>query len=149
MARVVLSPGREASTRRGADKVKLDDAFGIHEQAVRVRTQRAEILAGNLANADTPGFKARDVDFAAVLRGETSGRVALATTQSGHLSGEGGAVATGSLLYRNPTQASLDGNTVDIAREQVEFSSNAMQYQASLRLLEGKVRSLLTAIKGD
>jgi flagellar basal-body rod protein FlgB len=58
-------------------------------------------------------------------------------------------VATSALLYRNPTQASLDGNTVDVVREQVEFSSNAMQYQASLRFLEGKLRSLLTAIKGD
>ena len=129
--------------------MKLDDAFGIHEQAVRLRTQRAEILAGNLANADTPGFKARDVDFAALLRQEMPGDVGLATTRPGHVGGASQGVATSALLYRNPTQASLDGNTVDVVREQVEFSSNAMQYQASLRFLEGKLRSLLTAIKGD
>ncbi|MCU0766928.1 MAG: flagellar basal body rod protein FlgB [Gammaproteobacteria bacterium] len=129
--------------------MKLDDAFGIHEQAVRLRTQRAEILAGNLANADTPGFKARDVDFAALLRQEMPGDVGLATTRPGHVGGTSQGVATSALLYRNPTQASLDGNTVDVVREQVEFSSNAMQYQASLRFLEGKLRSLLTAIKGD
>ena len=129
--------------------MKLDDAFGIHEQAVRLRTQRAEILAGNLANADTPGFKARDVDFAALLRKEMPGDVRLATTQPGHVGAASQGVAASQLLYRNPTQASLDGNTVDVVREQVEFSSNAMQYQASLRFLEGKLRSLLTAIKGD
>ncbi len=88
--------------------MKLDDAFGIHEQAVRLRTQRAEILAGNLANADTPGFKARDVDFAALLRQEMPGDVGLATTRPGHVGGMSQGVATSALLYRNPTQASRD-----------------------------------------
>lgn len=129
--------------------MKLDEAFGIHEQAVRLRTQRAEILAGNLSNADTPGFKARDVDFAALLRKEMPGDVRLAATQPGHIGTDARVISTSQLQYRNPTQASLDGNTVDAVREQVEFSSNAMQYQASLRFLEGKLRNLLTAIRGD
>ena len=129
--------------------MKLDDAFGIHEQAVRLRTQRAEILAANLANADTPGFKARDVDFAAMLRKELPGGVRLVATQQGHIGADARVVSTNQLQYRNPTQASLDNNTVDVVREQVEFSSNAMQYQASLRFLEGKLSSLLTAIKGQ
>jgi flagellar basal-body rod protein FlgB len=129
--------------------MKLDDAFGIHEHAVRLRTQRAEILAGNLANADTPGFKARDVDFAALLRKELPADVRLAATGPGHIGDDARLFSTNQLMYRNPQQASLDGNTVDAVREQVEFSANAMQYQASLRFLEGKLRSLLTAIKGD
>jgi flagellar basal-body rod protein FlgB len=129
--------------------MKLDDAFGIHEHAVRLRTQRAEILAGNLANADTPGFKARDVDFAALLRKELPADVRLAATRPEHIGDDARLFSTNQLMYRNPQQASLDGNTVDAVREQVEFSANAMQYQASLRFLEGKLRSLLTAIKGD
>jgi flagellar basal-body rod protein FlgB len=129
--------------------MKIDEAFGIHEHALRLRAARSEVLAANLANADTPGFKARDVDFAAVLRQELPGPVRLAATQPGHIGSDSGPVAAGQLQYRNPTQPSVDGNTVDVVREQVAFSQNAMQYQASLRFLEGRLRSLLTAIKGD
>ncbi len=129
--------------------MKIDEAFGIHEQALRLRAARAEVLAANLANADTPGFKARDVDFAAILRGELPSPVRLAATQPGHIGSDNGVIPSSRLLYRNPTQPSVDGNTVDMVREQVAFSQNAMQYQASMRLLDGKIRSLLTAIKGD
>jgi flagellar basal-body rod protein FlgB len=129
--------------------MKIDEALGVHEHALRLRAARSEVLAANLANADTPGFKARDVDFAAVLRRELPGAVRLAATQPGHLGRNAGLVAGSQLLYRNPTQPSVDGNTVDAVREQVAFSQNAMQYQASLRFLEGGIRSLLTAIKGD
>ena len=129
--------------------MKIDEAFGIHEQALRLRAARSEVLAANLANADTPGFKARDVDFAAVLRQELPSPVRLAATQPGHIGNDNGLVAASQLLYRNPAQPSVDGNTVDAVQEQVAFSQNAMQYQASLRFLEGRIRSLLTAIKGD
>ena len=129
--------------------MKIDEAFGVHEHALRLRAARSEVLAANLANADTPGFKARDVDFAAMLRRELPGTVTLAATQPGHLGTETGAIPSRQLLFRNPTQPSIDGNTVDSMREQVAFSENAMQYQASLRFLEGRIRSLLTAIKGD
>ena len=129
--------------------MKIDEAFGIHEQALRLRAARAEVLAANLANADTPGFKARDVDFAAVLRQELPSPVRLAATQPGHIGSDNGVIPSSQLLYRNPTQPSIDGNTVDVVHEQVAFSQNAMQYQASLRFLEGRIRSLLTAIKGD
>jgi flagellar basal-body rod protein FlgB len=129
--------------------MKLDDALGIHEHALRLRAARGEVLAANLANADTPGFKARDVDFAAVLRRELPGPVRLAATQPGHLGNDNGLVPASQLRYRNPEQPSVDGNTVDVVREQVAFSQNAMQYQASLRFLDGRIRSLLTAIKGD
>lgn len=129
--------------------MKIDEAFGIHEQALRLRAARAEVLAANLANADTPGFKARDVDFAAILRGELPSPVRLTATRPGHIGSDNGVIPSSRLLYRNPIQPSVDGNTVDMVREQVAFSQNAMQYQASMRLLDGKIRSLLTAIKGD
>lgn len=129
--------------------MKIDDALGVHEHALRLRAARGEVLAANLANADTPGFKARDLDFAAVLRREMPGTVRLAATQPGHLGRDTSVVPASQLLYRTPSQPSLDGNTVDVVREQVAFSQNAMQYQASLRFLDGRLRSLLTAIKGE
>jgi len=129
--------------------MKIDEAFGVHEHALRLRAARAEVLSANLANADTPGFKARDLDFAAMLRKELPGPVRLAATQPGHVSTDSGLVPASRLQYRVPSQPSLDGNTVDVTREQVAFSQNAMQYQASLRFLDGKIRSLLTAIKGE
>jgi len=128
--------------------MKLDDAFGIHEEALRVRARRSEVLASNLANADTPGYKARDFDFQAMLRNEIQNPVRLASTQRGHIRNDSGVVASTQMAYRIPQQASLDGNTVETEREQTEFSANAMRYQASLRFLDGRIKGLLTAIKG-
>ena len=129
--------------------MKIDEAFGVHEHALRLRAARSEVLSANLANADTPGFKARDVDFAAMLRKELPGPVRLVATQPGHVQSDTGLIPASRLEYRIPTQPSVDGNTVDVVREQVAFSQNTMQYQASLRFLDGKIRSLLTAITGE
>jgi len=128
--------------------MKLDDAFGIHEEALRIRSRRSEVLASNLANADTPGYKARDFDFQAMLRKEIQNPVRLASTHQGHMRNDQGVVASTQMAYRIPQQASLDGNTVEMEREQTEFSANAMRYQASLRFLDGRIKGLLTAIKG-
>jgi flagellar basal-body rod protein FlgB len=128
--------------------MKLDDAFGIHEEALRVRARRSEVLASNLANADTPGYKARDFDFQAMLRNEIQNPVRLASTHAGHIRNDQVIVASTQMAYRIPQQASLDGNTVEAEREQTEFSANAMRYQASLRFLDGRIKGLLTAIKG-
>lgn len=130
--------------------MKLDDAFGIHEQALKLRSQRSELLAGNLANADTPGFKARDFDFAQVLKGQVAQGADLRTTNTRHISTAGsGVVPAGALGYRVPLQASVDGNTVDVEQEQMAFSRNAMEYQASLQFLSGRIKGLLSAIRGD
>ena len=129
--------------------MKLDDAFGIHEEALRLRGRRSEVLASNLANADTPGYKARDFDFQAMLRQEIQQPVRLAATRPGHIRNDQGLVATTQMAYRIPQQPSLDGNTVEIEREQTEFSANAMRYQASLRFLDGRIKGLMTAIKGQ
>ena len=131
--------------------ITLDGALGIHEQALGLRAQRAELLAANLANADTPNYQARDIDFKAALtsaKAAGQGRLPLAATDAGHLQhGAGGINA--SLLYRNPHQASLDGNTVDTQVEQAEFAQNALHYMASLTFLSGKINGLKNAIKGE
>jgi flagellar basal-body rod protein FlgB len=129
--------------------MKLDDVFGIHEEALRLRARRSEVLAANLANADTPGYKARDFDFKAVLRQEMQAPVRLAATQDRHLRHDQGVVASTQMAYRIPQQASLDGNSVEVEREKTEFSANAMRYQASLRFLDSKISSLMLAIKGN
>ena len=129
--------------------MKLDDVFGIHEEALRLRAKRSEVLAANMANADTPGYKARDIDFRAMLRKEVQAPVRLAATHSSHISSDQGIVASTQMGYRIPHQPSLDGNTVEVEREQGEFSENAMRYQASLRFLDGKIKGLLRAIKGN
>ena len=119
------------------------------EQALRVRARRAEVLASNLSNADTPGYKARDIDFQNVLKQQMVQPVRLQTTHSGHLSTASNGFDLGDLRYRIPNSPSLDGNTVDDQLEKTAFSSNAMEYQASLRFLNGKIQGLLRAIKGE
>jgi flagellar basal-body rod protein FlgB len=123
--------------------------FGIHEDALVLRSRRNEVLASNLANADTPGYKARDFDFNAILRREMQPAVRLATTRPGHIATDTGLVASTQMGYRVPQQASLDGNTVEVEREQTEFMANALRYQASLRFLDGKVKGLKLAMKGQ
>ena len=129
--------------------ISFDSALGIHQQALAVRTQRTELLASNIANVDTPGFKARDIDFKSTLMNinhQSSGSVL--TTNSKHIHNEMGS-ASAEVLYRVPNQSSLDGNTVDGNLEKSAFSENAIRYQASLTFLEGKFRGMLAAIKGE
>lgn len=128
--------------------ISFDRALGIHAQALDLRVSRAEVLANNLANADTPGFQARDIDFKAVLNGQMDGALNLATTDGKHLPLADAGVTT-ELKYRVPTQASLDGNTVDTQQEVAEFTKNVLDYQASFRFLNGKFKSLSSAIRGE
>lgn len=126
----------------------IDTAFGNHAQALLLRARRAEVLAGNLANADTPNYKARDVDFRSVLAGAENNAMALRKTSSAHLPAVETA-QTAELKYRVPMQPSLDGNTVDTQIEYAEFGRNAAQYQASLTFLSGRIKTLMTAIRGE
>jgi len=129
--------------------ISLDSALGVHAQALQLRSRRAELLAENLANADTPGYKARDVDFKQAL-GSAQQAGALKVTQPHHI--QPGAVNGANSIqtgYRNPLQPSLDGNTVDVQVEQAAFARNAVDYQTSLTFLSGRIRTLLTAIRGD
>ena len=128
--------------------INFDNALGIHPQALVMREKRSEILAANLANVDTPNYKARDLDFKAVLSQTMSSENHLERTQQGHMSAPNTTLG-GDLLYRNPQQASLDGNTVEAHIEQSKYAENAVQYQASLRFINGKFSGLMSAIRGD
>ena len=136
----------------------IDRAIGFHGEALALRAQRSEVLAGNLANADTPGYAARDIDFAATLAARMDGTRAadgraMARTHPGHQStiaagptGSGGAVE---ILYRQPLQPTADGNTVEAHVEKAAFMENAAGYEASLRFLESRVSGLMNALRGD
>ena len=125
--------------------------FGVHEQAMYTQSRRAQLLAANIANADTPKFKARDIDFNAALQQALTypkGYGPLAASHQRHIQppsfGNGYEV-----LYRQPRQASIDGNTVETQTEMSEYTENSVRYMASLRFLGGKIQSLQSAIKGQ
>ena len=133
----------------------LDQYLGVHAAALDVRARRTELIANNLANADTPGYKARDIDFRQAMAraaGETpTSGVHLSTTQAGHIGGAASADATTSpdLKYRTPLAPALDGNTVDGQLEQAAFAENTVRYQATLSFISSKFRALMTAITGQ
>ena len=104
----------------------IDRAFGIHGQALEIRSQRLELLASNIANAATPGYKARDLDFRAALAGQAD-----------------------AVRYRVPVTSSLDGNTVELATEQTQFAQNAIQYRTTLGFLNGRIGGIMQALKGE
>ncbi|HEY8519039.1 MAG TPA: flagellar basal body rod protein FlgB [Gammaproteobacteria bacterium] len=127
----------------------IDAALGIHPQALAVGARRLEVLAANLANADTPGFKARDVDFRAALAtatGERAGR--LEATHPKHLTAPRASAAP-ELRYRIPNEPSLDGNTVEGPLEQAAFAEAAVRYQASLDFLAQRIEGLRKALRGE
>ena len=131
----------------------IDAALGIHPQALVLRARRAEVLAANLANSDTPNYKARDLDFRAALTGAQAqrgdGTLSLASTDTAHLQADGAGLPGAALLYRMPSQPSIDGNTVDSQVEYSQFAQNAIQYQASLTFLNSRIHTLMSAIRGD
>jgi flagellar basal-body rod protein FlgB len=131
---------------------KLDSALRFHQEALNLRARRQEVLSANIAHADTPNYKARDFEFSATLsqaveRGRQSASTSMATTSSRHISGEAAAGSGAGLLYRTPNQSSLDGNTVEMDVERVNFADNAMRYEANLTILSSKIKSLLSAVQ--
>lgn len=131
--------------------INIDKALGIFPQALELRSRRAEILANNLANGDTPGFMARDVDFKDVLggmMGEATATPALQTTQNRHANDLLSPDSINGLMYRMAAQPSVDGNTVDMQKERTEFVRNTQEFQAAFTFLNSKLKGLMTAIKG-
>jgi flagellar basal-body rod protein FlgB len=122
--------------------------LAAHVQALRVRELRNEVLSSNLANADTPNYRARDVDFGTALRSAEAG-LRMTTTSALHSEGSPRVGTGAGITYRTPTQPSLDGNTVDVDVEQAAFAENAVAYRASLTFLNGQIRTLHLAIKGS
>ncbi|MGA3156155.1 MAG: flagellar basal body rod protein FlgB [Steroidobacteraceae bacterium] len=132
----------------------INSYLGVHAQALMVESRRTELLASNLANADTPNYKARDIDFKQALAAAgsaSSSSLALQTTQAGHQSTESSASLANEpgVQYRVPMAPALDGNTVDEQLEQSAFAENSVRYQATLTILNSKLRSLMTAITGS
>lgn len=138
----------------------LDSMLGIHSAALQLQRSRMDVLASNIANADTPGYKAKDIDFNRVMAslvgtGE-GGAAALTQTDPAHL-GAGGIAASadldsaikGASVYRVASQPSADGNTVDVQVEQAQFADAALHYQASLSFIDHRLKSLMTAITGQ
>lgn len=123
-------------------------AFSQHEQALRFRALRNQVLSSNIANADTPNFKARDLDFADALKGARQESIGLKQTSDLHKQAWGTTRDGAHTMYRVPTQPTLDGNTVEMDVEQAAFAENALQYRASLAFLDGKIRTLRYALKG-
>jgi len=132
--------------------ITFDKALGIHEPAMRLRAQRAGLLASNLANADTPGFKARDIDFQQALADRMQGRSAdmsMAATHTGHIKTRMQGIGSVETQYRIPNQPSIDGNTVEEQVEHAEFMQNNLEFQTSFTFLNSKFKGLTKAIKGE
>jgi flagellar basal-body rod protein FlgB len=139
----------------------IDRLFNLHQAALGARAYRSQVLASNIANADTPGYQARDVDFKATLAqaqttlaqtqgGGQSAGSAMVRTSTRHMGPggtQGSAAANGPIVYRTVTQASIDNNTVDVDVERAQFADNAMRYEASLTFINSKIKSLLAAMQ--
>lgn len=136
---------------------KIDQYLGFNETALSLRAQRQELLASNIANADTPNYKARDIDFNSALQGAlaSKGTAAgpLATTAGGHIGRglpSGNTLANGTpVLYRGEVQGAVDGNTVDMDVERNQFADNALRYEAGITMINHQIKGLLAAIQGQ
>lgn len=129
---------------------RITDTLNFQTQALALRSERQRLLASNIANADTPGYQARDIDFARALR-EATGEIgtpgALTATNSAHIAPLAGARGESGKQYALQSQTSLDSNGVDMDRERASFADNAVKYEATLRFINGSVRTALDAMK--
>jgi flagellar basal-body rod protein FlgB len=128
--------------------INLDNLMGFHHKALQVRTDRMEVLAGNLANANTPGYKAKDIDFQKAMKSAQQSRGQnLTRTHDNHI--KGSTQGIGELQFRTPNQPDTgDGNTVDVQVERNKFLDNGLRYQAGMEFLNGKIRGIKKALKG-
>ncbi|MDT3249874.1 flagellar basal body rod protein FlgB [Serratia sp. root2] len=132
---------------------KLDAALRFGQEALNLRAQRQEILAANIANADTPGYQARDIDFAGQLnkvlaQGRASGSgIALNMTSARHIPAQNMQPPQLDLLFRVPDQPSMDGNTVDMDRERTHFADNSLKYQTDLTLINGQIKGMMSVLQ--
>lgn len=131
---------------------KLDETLRFQQTALSLRAVRQELLASNIANADTPNYKAKDVDFASALKNAltgTSATLPIAQTSPMHLQGNAGSTILGApVMYRRPVQPSADGNTVDMDVERAQFADNALRYESSVKFVSDQLKEILTAIQG-
>jgi len=130
---------------------RIDSAFQFEQAALGLRSARQELLASNIANADTPNYKAKDIDFASALQGAMAGAnkasLPLTTTSPAHFGVATGESVMGSpVMYRNVLQPSADGNTVDMDVERAQYADNALRYEASVSFVSGQVKDVLAAL---
>ncbi len=135
---------------------KLDEALHFQQTALRLRAERQQVLASNIANADTPNYKARDIDFSSALKqavttASAPAAGALVKTSPLHLAGNpAGLTASGvPVMYRTAAQGSVDGNTVDMDNERSQFADNALRYEAGVTFAAGQLKKLLSAVQGQ
>lgn len=129
----------------------IDKEFGFLQNALNLRAHRQQVLASNIANADTPNYKARDIDFAKELQraqGAQAGNLNMNATSPGHMQASGG-MLNAQALYRIPVQPSIDGNTVDMDVERAQFADNAIHYQFVLDRISSKFKTMQSAIRGE
>jgi flagellar basal-body rod protein FlgB len=131
---------------------RLTDTLDFHGQALALRSERQRLLASNIANADTPGYVARDMNFARALQqatGSTPAARVLTTSQPGHIASGAAGSAGSALEFASASQTNLDRNTVDMDRERANFADNSVRYEATLRFINSQVRTLTSAITGQ
>ena len=128
--------------------ISFAGAFSGHDKALEFRTARAAVLANNIANADTPNYKAKDLSFDALLNNESS-KLHLRNTNAKHMSGTSLHGEPEGTMYRTPSQPSLDGNTVDMQREQAEYAQNSLQFDTSFMFLDRKISGMKKALTGN
>ena len=129
--------------------INFDNILGSHEKALMLQARRTSLLSANIVNADTPGYKSRDIDFRQVLK-QTQGEVmAMKKTSAGHMSSAGSNGASFQTMYRVPTQPSLDGNTVDLDLEKAAYAENSVRYQTTLKFLGGRFKGLMGALQDN
>lgn len=131
--------------------ISFERALGPQPEALALRAQRAAVIANNIANADTPNFKARDLPFEAVLAETTqaSKSDAMSVTNARHMAFTESTDPESDLLFRAALMPSIDGNTVDVHVEQAAFAENNMQLQASMQFLNNRFKGLIAAIRGE
>jgi len=129
--------------------INFDKALGSHEKALMIQARRASALSSNIVNADTPGYKARDIDFKQALKNTKGDMLNLQKTNASHMPSFGVDSMGTQLKYRTPAQPSLDGNTVDLDLEKSAYSENSVRYQTTLRFLTGKFSGMMKALRED
>ena len=130
---------------------RIDDALRFNQTALTLREARQELIASNIANADTPNYKARDIDFARALQGAmagSEGKMQMDATAGNHLHDSSNGVLGAPVMYRTAVQPSADGNTVDMDIERAQFADNALRYEASVKFVSEDIKKILTAIQG-
>lgn len=131
---------------------RIGEDLGFYQKAISLRQQRQEVLAANIANADTPNYKSRDFDFGAALK-EAMGEsmrlpnTQLALTSARHIPAKAVSPDPAELLYRQPLQPSMDGNTVDMDVERVQFADNTLRYQSDLTVISGRIKTMMAALQ--